>query len=138
MREAMRGFSDSRLRILVVDDDIDTALSLSFLFRTWGHDIQMAHDGPTAIAAARDFQPEAIVLDIGLPGMDGFEVARHLRSLRDFRRTLIAAASGFNQEEDRRLAREVGIDLYLAKPFDPWQLEEMFASRLSAAQAIPA
>ena len=138
MRGAMRGFSDSQLRILVVDDDVGTAESLAFLFRSRGHEVQVAHDGPAAIDAAHAYQPQAIVLDIGLPEMDGFEVAQHLRSLGDFRRTFIAAASGYNQEKDHRQAREVGIDLYLVKPFDPWQLEEVFASRLSAVEPIPA
>jgi CheY-like chemotaxis protein len=134
----MRGFSDSQLRILVVDDDVDTAAGMTFLFRSWGHEVQAVHDGPAAIDAAHEFQPQVIVLDIGLPHMDGFEVAQHLRSLRAFRGTFIAAVTGYCQERDRRQAREVGIDLYLVKPFDPWQLEEVFASRLSAGEAIPA
>ncbi len=134
----MRGSSDSQLRILVVDDDVDTAQGLAFLFRSWGHEVQAVHDGPAAINAAQEFQPQAIVLDIGLPQMDGFEVAQHLRSLCDFRRTFIAAASGYSQEKDRSLAREVGIDLYLVKPYDPRQFEVLFASRPTAAEAIPA
>jgi two-component system, chemotaxis family, CheB/CheR fusion protein len=126
------------LRILVVDDNADTAASLSFLCQSWGHEVCVAHDGPAAVEAARDFRPDALVLDIGLPGLDGFEVAKRLRSLPAFQRTLIVAASGYGREEDRRRARKVGIDLYLVKPFNPWRLETVFTARRPASETVPA
>lgn len=134
----MRGSPSSTLRVLVVDDNVDTAESLAFLFRSWGHDVVVAHDGPSAIATALDFGPHAVLLDIGLPGLDGFEVAQRLRRLPDGDRTFIAAASGYNREKDLRRADEVGIDQYLVKPFDPFGLERVLESCRPLAGAIPA
>jgi CheY-like chemotaxis protein len=126
------------LRILVVDDNVDTAATLSRLCQVWGHQVCVAHDGPSAVEAALGFRPDAVLLDIALPRLDGFEVAERLRSLPGFGRTLLIATSGYNRERDHRRAREVGIDLYLVKPFDPWRLEEVFAARLPSAKAVPA
>lgn len=124
-------------RLLIVEDNADTAGNLSLLCQSWGHEVHVAHDGPSAIEAALRIRPHAILLDIGLPRMDGFEVAERLRALPDFAHTFIVAASGYNRDRDRRRAREVGIDLYLVKPFDPWGLEEVFAS-YARPDAIPA
>jgi CheY-like chemotaxis protein len=126
------------LRILLVDDNVDTATNLSFLCESWGHKVRVAHDGPSAIEAALDFRPDALLLDIGLPSLDGFEVAERLRSLPEFARTFLIATTGYNHEKDRRRAREMGIDLYLVKPFDPWQLEGIFESCRPSSEAIPA
>ncbi len=125
------------VRVLVVDDNRDTAASLAFLFGSWGHEVRTAHDGPTALATAQEFLPDAILLDIGLPQLDGFEVAQQLRARPEFARTLLVAASGYTRNEDRRRAAEVGIDLYLVKPFNAWELETMLAS-CRAAQAVSA
>jgi CheY-like chemotaxis protein len=116
------------LRILVVDDNEDTALSLAFLLRSWGHEVRVVHDGLQAVEAARDFQTEVVLLDIGLPGQDGFEVARQLRQLPALSQVLIVGISGYNSAKDHRRAAEVGINLYLVKPFDPWKLEALLAS----------
>ena len=126
------------LRILLVDDNVDTAASLSFLCQAWGHEVRLAYDGPSAIEAAHAFRPDAILLDIGLPRLDGFEVAERLRALPQFAQTFLIAATGYSHDKDRRRAREVGIDLYLVKPYDPWQLEAVFASCRSASAAVPA
>jgi CheY-like chemotaxis protein len=123
----MRGPASAPLRVLIVDDNADAASSLAFLTRSWGHDVRVAHDGLAALAAAADFRPDAILLDIGLPKLDGFAVARHLRSLPDFARTFIVATSGYGRDKDRRRAAEVGFDLYLVKPYNPWRLEELLA-----------
>jgi CheY-like chemotaxis protein len=120
----MRGPVSTSLRILVVDDNTDTALTLGTLLRLSGHEVRVAHDGRDALHAAQEFQPEVILLDIGLPGMDGFEVARQLRASPVFAHTAIVATSGYNREGDRRRAAEVGIDRYVVKPFDPFQLEQ--------------
>lgn len=103
-------------RILVVDDNVDAAESLATLLSMNGHDVQTAHDGPAALETASAFQPEAVVLDIGLPGMNGYEVARRLRSQPDFTKTLVIALTGYGQTEDRRIAKEAGIDYHLTKP----------------------
>lgn len=132
----MRGPSISSLRILVVDDNTDTATTLATLLQIQGHETHVAHTGHAAVTTAHRCRPDVILLDIGLPGMDGFEVAQHLRASPEFAETFIVAASGFTRDKDRCRAAEVGIDLYLAKPYDPWQLEPMLAARRRTA--IPA
>ena len=134
----MRGNTHPMLRVLVVDDNADTAECLAFLFRSWGHEVAVAHDGPGAIEAAAEFRPQAALVDIGLPGLDGFEVAQRLRRLPGGGRMLIVASTGFGRDGDRRRAGEAGIDLYLVKPFDPFELEPILAARCSAVEAIPA
>src|SRR6185503_16114768 len=91
-------------RILVVDDNRDASDTLAMLLRAMNHDVRVAHDGPSAIENASDFQPQVVLLDIGLPGMDGFEVARRLRG--EFQPDAgLVAISGYGQDEDRRRAR---------------------------------
>jgi DNA-binding response OmpR family regulator len=124
----MRGIAETPLRALIVDDNVDIASNLATLFQAWGHDVRVAHDGPSAMETARDFHPHAVLLDIGLPYMDGFEVAQRLRLEPEFDRTFIVAASGYSREKDLCRADEVGIDLYLVKPFDPFRLEGILAS----------
>ena len=106
------------LRILVVDDSVDTAKAMSKLLASFGHEIIAAHDGRAAIAAARDHRPDVLLLDIGLPGLDGYEVARQVRRESDLSRATLIAISGYSQEQDRRLSREAGFDHHLAKPVD--------------------
>ena len=134
----MRGPSDSSLRVLVVDDNVDTAGLFAMLLRMWGHEVRTSHDGPSALALAAEFRPDAVLLDIGLPRMDGFEVAEQLRAHPDFAGILIVGSSGYSRESDRRRAAEVGIDLYLVKPFDPWQLESILDTYRTTLEAIPA
>jgi CheY-like chemotaxis protein len=134
----MQEHISSALRVLVVDDNVDTAASLASLFRSWGHDVVVAHDGPEALRAAAGHRPHAVLLDIGLPLMDGFEVAERLRGLPGGDEVFIAAASGYNRDADRRRADEVDIDAYLVKPFDPFRLEGLLASRLAATEAVSA
>jgi CheY-like chemotaxis protein len=101
-----------------VDDNRDAATSLAKLLKLLGHDVRVAHDGPTAVELARAERTEVVILDIGLPGMDGYEVARRLRQEECCREALIIAASGYGQEEDRRRSREAGFDHHLVKPVD--------------------
>ena len=105
-------------RILVVDDNVDTVNGLAQLLELLGNDIQVAHDGKKAIETARTFRPEFVLLDIGLPGMDGYEVASLLRKDDSCKHTVIIAVSGYGQEEDRRRSREAGFDHHLVKPVD--------------------
>ena len=107
-----------RSRVLVVDDNVDTARGLARLLKLLGHDVRTAHDGPAAIEAARDHRPEFVLLDIGLPGMDGYEVAQSLRQEECRKEAAIIAISGYGQDEDRRRSREAGFDHHLVKPID--------------------
>ena len=104
--------------MLVVDDNVDGADSLARLLRMDGHSVQLAHDGPAALTAAEEFRPDAVVLDIGLPGMSGFEVARRLRGRPESRRIMLVAVTGYGREEDRVLAHEAGFDYHFVKPAD--------------------
>jgi CheY-like chemotaxis protein len=106
-------------RILVVDDNVDTARGMARLLKLLGHDIVTAHSGPEAIAAAREQRPEFVLLDIGLPGMDGYEVASLLRQEDCCKQAMIVAVTGYGREEDRRRSREAGFDHHLIKPVDP-------------------
>jgi CheY-like chemotaxis protein len=109
-----------RRRILVVDDNADAAKSLArMLSRLHGQDVRVAHDGPEALALAEAFRPEVVILDIGLPGMDGHEVARRLRERPESGGTLLVALTGWGQEQDRRRSRESGFHLHLVKPVEP-------------------
>jgi PAS domain S-box-containing protein len=105
-------------RLLVVDDNKDAATSLAMLLRLQGHEVRVAHDGPTALAMAASYSPSAILLDIGMPGMDGYEVARRLRALPGLERVVLAALTGWGQQEDRRRTAEAGFDHHFVKPLD--------------------
>jgi CheY-like chemotaxis protein len=93
-----------------------------------GHLVQLAHDGPSALAAARAAAPNVVLLDIGLPGMTGYDVARHLRSEPACSRTLVVALSGYGQEEDRRRSKEAGFHHHLVKPVDFEQVNALISA----------
>jgi len=112
-------------RVLVVDDNRDLAESLGMVLRLWGHDVKVVYDGPGALAAAREYRPDVVFLDIGLPGLDGYEVARRLRGPLGFRDARVVAITGYGREEDRRKAREAGFDVHLTKPVDPEELQKL-------------
>jgi two-component system CheB/CheR fusion protein len=119
---------DRRRRVLVVDDSIDSAESLARLLRRWGHEVHVAYDGPSALAAARSTAPEVVLLDIGLPGMDGYEVARQLRQDPDLKDTVLVALTGYGQATDRRQTQDAGFDQHLIKPVDPGLLRTLLAT----------
>jgi PAS domain S-box-containing protein len=106
-----------RARVLVVDDNEDSALGLARLLRLLGHDVEVAHDGPAALRAAGRARPDDVLLDIGLPGMDGYQVASRLRA-EGFGETRIIAVSGYGEAAARRRSREAGFDHHLVKPVD--------------------
>ncbi len=108
--------SERPSRILVVDDNVDLARGLARLLQIRGHDVQVAHDGPTGLDQAKKSKPQVVLLDIGLPGMDGYQLAAHLRREETVKDATIIAISGYGQEEDRRLAKEAGFDHHLVKP----------------------
>jgi two-component system CheB/CheR fusion protein len=109
-------------RVLVVDDNGDARTALQFLLEDDGHEVRTAADGPTALAQANDFFPDVVLLDIGLPGMDGYEVARRLRDLPGGANAVIVAVSGYGQAEDRIRSRAAGFDEHLLKPVAPGPL----------------
>ena len=115
-------------RVLVVDDNIDTATALSKLLRLLGHDVKVAHDGLAALEIAKTHRPEIVLLDIGLPGMDGYQVAANLRKEECCKHATIIAVSGYGQEEDRRRALHAGFDHHLIKPVDYDSLMTLFAN----------
>jgi CheY-like chemotaxis protein len=101
--------------VLVVDDHLDGTEALTLLLKVLGHEVRSSLDGPSALEIAREFAPDVVLLDIGLPGMDGYEVARRMRQLLADK-TLLVAMTGYGQEEDKRQAHEAGFDLHLTKP----------------------
>jgi PAS domain S-box-containing protein len=113
--------------ILVVDDEPDSADSLAMLLEAMGHDVHMAPDGTTALAKARVVQPQVVILDIGLPGMNGYEVARYLRQESVETHMLIIALSGYGQKTDHEDPGDVAIDFHLTKPVNDQQLEALLA-----------
>jgi CheY-like chemotaxis protein len=122
------------LRVLVVDDWPDTAESMAVLLRLWGHDVRIAHDGPTALAVAAFYRPNVVLLDVGLPGMDGYQVARRLRNDLRLRETFLVSLTGFGQDSDLWRSREAGCNRHLLKPVDPEVLERLLASQKEVRQ----
>jgi signal transduction histidine kinase/DNA-binding response OmpR family regulator len=115
-------------RILLVDDNVDGANSLAKLLEMNGHAVHVTYDGPTGIQAAKTLCPDIILLDIGLPGMDGYEVAKQLREHPHLKQVLLIAVSGYGREEDRQRSQQAGFDHHLVKPLDPQTLPALFAS----------
>jgi signal transduction histidine kinase/integral membrane sensor domain MASE1/CheY-like chemotaxis protein len=120
-------------RILVVEDNADVAETLALLLREWGHQTLVAHDGHAALEAADRHRPDVVLLDIGLPGMDGYEVARRLRQEYGLSSALLIAVTGYGQEEDRRRSREASIDHHLVKPVDPALLARLLGGAPAGA-----
>lgn len=112
-------------RVLVVDDNHDAADSMATLLRVWGHQAWSAYDGDSALSLAVEHCPEVVLLDIGLPGMDGYQVARRLRGLADTRDTVLIALTGYGQSEDRTRSQEAGFNLHLVKPVDIEALRQL-------------
>ncbi len=128
----------SPLRVAVVDDNKDGADSLAILLRLRGHDVQVAHDGLDAVRVADSFRPDAMVLDIGLPGLDGYEVARRIRRQPWSARLVIVAVSGWGQDQDKQRSADAGIDCHLVKPVHPADLERILAEYSASSRRFPA
>jgi CheY-like chemotaxis protein len=112
--------------VLVVEDQVDAADVLADVLRLSGHEVEVARDGPEGLRRAREFRPDAVLCDIGLPGMDGYEVARRLRA-DGHPDTLLVALTGYALPEDLRRAREAGFDAHLTKPARPEEVEAVLA-----------
>jgi CheY-like chemotaxis protein len=115
----------SGLHILVVEDDPNTAECMAFLLRSCGHRVEIASDGPSACQAARSNLPDVVLLDLGLPGMDGWQVARRFQEPTWAKKPFLIALTGHGSEEDRRRSLVCGIDLHLVKPLDPECLRQV-------------
>ncbi|MCC2667839.1 MAG: histidine kinase [Armatimonadetes bacterium] len=116
--------------ILLVEDNVAAAVTLAEVLELWGYEVRLAHSGSLALAAAAAARPDLVLLDIGLPEMDGYEVARRLRADPTLRGTLLVALTGYGQESDRQRAREAGFDYHLTKPVDPQELERLLSTLL--------
>jgi CheY-like chemotaxis protein len=112
-------------RVLVVDDSVDSAETIAELVRIWGHDVCIAHDGEHALRVARETRPDIVLLDIGLPGMDGYAVAAQLRA-EGLAGRLLVAITGYSELEDRERMKEAGFDRHLVKPVEPLALQGLF------------
>jgi signal transduction histidine kinase/DNA-binding response OmpR family regulator len=120
-------------RILVVDDNMDAAESLALYLQLTGHEVLVTHDGPTALSAVGEFHPEVVLVDIGLPGMDGYEVGRRLRASPGYENVFLVALTGYGREEDRRRSREAGFHHHLVKPVPPADLRGLLATLTAPA-----
>ncbi|MGH8259049.1 MAG: hybrid sensor histidine kinase/response regulator, partial [Steroidobacteraceae bacterium] len=128
MPPAAGGEQSSRVRVLVVDDNVDAADSIAMLLSLEGHEVRSVHAAHEALEAAEAFHPHVVLLDIGLPGMDGYEVARRLRSQQRIENMRLVAITGYGQQSDRERAREAGFDQHLVKPVEPDALHEVLGS----------
>jgi CheY-like chemotaxis protein len=117
-----------QLRVLIVEDNPDAAEMLNTAVALLGHTTRLAHDGVTGLAIASQFAPDLILLDIGLPAMNGYTVARTLRERPEFNHVHLAAVTGWGQEEDRRKAKEAGFDSHFTKPLSPDALEQLLVT----------
>jgi CheY-like chemotaxis protein len=108
---------------------------MALLLQIWGHEVRTAFDGPAALALATEYQPDVVLLDIGLPGMNGYEVAQRLRQLPGLDRAVLAAVTGYGQESDRQRTRNAGFDRHLVKPVDPAALQDLLAAVKPMPQA---
>ena len=108
-----------RLRILVADDERDQAMTLALLLGDEGHEVREIYRGSEVLRAVRDFDPDVALIDIGMPGMTGYDAAREIRQVLGGTRPVLIAVTGWKQSSDRILARLAGFDHHLAKPFEP-------------------
>ncbi len=117
-----------RLKILVVDDNHDSALSMAMMLTIMGHETRTAHDGEAAVSTAETFRPQVILLDIGLPKLNGYEVAQQIRQHDWGTGMFLIAVTGWGQDEDRQRSEEVGLNLHMVKPVEPAVLEDLLAN----------
>jgi CheY-like chemotaxis protein len=113
--------------VLVVDDNVDAATSLRILLKRQGARVEVAHSGPEALEVIENSRPSVVLLDIGMPGMDGFEVATRVRQNHDYDDIVLIALTGWGQEEDRQRTRDAGFNHHLVKPADINELQELLA-----------
>ncbi|MDP3718402.1 MAG: response regulator [Acidobacteriota bacterium] len=115
------------LKILVVDDNPDSATSMAMMLSMMGHETRTAHDGEAALSTAEEFRPRVVLLDIGLPKLNGYEVAQRIRQAEWGAAMFLVAITGWGQDEDRRRSEDVGMNLHLVKPVEPGALDRVLA-----------
>jgi CheY-like chemotaxis protein len=123
----MTQFKSPPRRVLIVDDNEDSANSLAMILKLGGHETASVYTAADALSRATAFKPDVVLLDIGLPGMDGYEVAQHMRELPGLRDIRLVAVTGYGRSEDRLRAREAGFDDHLVKPVEFSALERTLA-----------
>jgi two-component system CheB/CheR fusion protein len=120
------------LRVLIVEDNVDAGDSLSLLLRLDGYEVSVARSGPSALEAAASLQPHVVLLDIGLPGMDGYQVAQRLREIPEFKSTLLCALTGYTPSEaDSDRPQQAGFDHHFVKPVNFKRLSELLTAAAS-------
>jgi CheY-like chemotaxis protein len=124
----------TELRVLVVDDSKDWTDSLAVLLQMWGHEPRVAYDGSSALSMVADFGADVLLIDLGMPNIDGCEVARQVRQKGELRDTILIAVTGWAREEDRRRCLEAGFDHFLVKPVPLPHLQEMLATLAQTRQ----
>ena len=115
-------------RVLVVDDSVDTAHGLAMLLTAYGHKVRVAHEGLSALLEAQRDRPDVVVMDIGLPGLSGFEIAARMRQHPAMKDVVLVAMTGYGRKTDRRLSQAVGFDYHLVKPPDFDELQQVLSS----------
>ncbi len=125
--------STERRRVLLVDDNVDFVSTMKILLSTMGHDIRVAHNGVTAQQIAQEFKPEFAFLDIGMPGMNGYDLARHLRQAPETAHSVLVAVTGWGQEKDRQESKSAGFNHHLVKPIELAQVMEIIEAGLPAS-----
>jgi signal transduction histidine kinase len=127
-----------QLRVLVVDDSVDSAESMAIILEMSGHDVRKAHNGPDALRAAADYRPDVVLMDIGMPGMSGHEVAQKMRETSATRDVVLIAMTGYGRQVDREQSRAAGFDHHLVKPLDFEKLNEVLISSTAQGKRTPA
>jgi CheY-like chemotaxis protein len=118
------------LRVLIVDDNVDVVESLALMVEIWGHEVRSITDPQHAVATAIEYRPDAVLLDLAMPGLSGFEVAHRLRRHPTLARVLLVALTGFGREQDRHRTRAAGFDHHLLKPVEPEVLRQLLEPAL--------
>jgi CheY-like chemotaxis protein len=120
--------SENPLRVLVVDDNVDAAESLRMVLAMMGHQVHTRYSGADALKASTEHQPDVILLDIGLPGLTGFQVAEQVRGTPGMEGIALVAITGYGQQEDHQKSKQAGFDYHLVKPVDPQQLQQLLTT----------
>ena len=132
---ALDAIEPKKMRILIADDNIDAAEILSLLLQVSGHDTEIAHNGHAAINMVRTHRPDIAFLDIGMPGMNGYEVAKAIRAMADLADVMLVALTGWGSEQDRKLSKQAGFDRHFIKPVDMKTIEKLLAEVSAASRA---
>jgi CheY-like chemotaxis protein len=129
-RDAPGTVSPSTRRVLIADDNVDFATSLESILKGLGHDVRVTHDGVAALDIAAEFVPQIAFLDIGLPGRNGYDLARAIHALQQTAACQLVAVTGWGQDDDRRRSREAGFEIHLVNPVEPQQIIDIVNARM--------